>query len=65
MLFHNRVSLETEVHLMVQRRQGALKPLPDSTLEEKENEEMGLINVLNSRDTWFTAGGPLPKATPN
>ena len=36
---------------MVQRRQDALKPLPDSTQEEKENKGMGLINAVNQRDT--------------
>ena len=56
MSLHNRISPGTEVHLMLQRRQGALKPLPDSTQEAKKNKEMGLINVLNSRDTRLIAG---------
>ena len=43
---------------MVQRREGALKPLPDSTQEEKENKEIGLMHALNSGDTRFIAAGP-------
>ena len=36
MLLLNRISPETEVRLLVQRRQGTLKPLPGSTQEKKE-----------------------------
>ena len=64
MSLHKRISPETKIHMMVQRRQGALKPLPDSTQEKKENEVIGLINALNSRDTRFIAGGPLPSSFP-
>ena len=31
---HNNISPETEVHLIVQRREGSLKPLPDSKTKE-------------------------------
>ena len=35
----------------------ASKPFPDtSTQEEKENEEISLINVLNPGDTGLAAG---------
>ena len=41
MMLHNRISPKTEVHLIVQGREGMLKPLFDSkTQEEKENEEI-------------------------
>ena len=58
MSLHNRVSPQTEVHLMVQRREGALKPLPDGkTWEEMENEEINFINVLDPRDPELMSGG--------
>ncbi|KAF6130994.1 hypothetical protein HJG60_007915 [Phyllostomus discolor] len=64
LLLHNRISPEVEVHLMVQRREGTLKPLPDSTQEEKENEKIGLTHALNSRNTRFIAEGPPPLPFP-
>ena len=69
MSLHNRISRETQVQLMLQRREGALKPLPDSTQEEREKEKTDLINAVNSRDTMFVAGGPFlssfpPQVTP-
>ena len=64
MLLHNKISLEVEVRLMVQRRKGALKLLPDSTQEEKENEEIGLINVPNPRGTRFVEEDPPSVAIP-
>ena len=39
MSLHNRISAETEVCLMVQRREGALKPLPDSKTQEGKEKE--------------------------
>lgn len=57
---HSRVSPETEVCLLVQRREGTLEPLPNSQTREEKNEEINLINALNPRDTMFIAGGPPP-----
>ena len=65
MSLHSKVSPETEVCLLVQRWEGALEPLPDNkTREEKENEEISLINALNPRDTMFVAGGPPQSPSP-
>ena len=52
MSLHNRVSPETEVHLKVQRREGALKLPPHSKArEEKESKEKNFINALNPGDS--------------
>ena len=52
MLLHNKVLPWTENCLMVQRRELASKPLPDSKIqEEKHNEELSLVNALNPEDT--------------
>lgn len=64
MSLHNRISLETKIQVMVQRREGVLKPLPDSIHEEKKNEEISFINALNSRDTRFIAGETPPLSSP-
>ena len=65
MSLHSKVSPETEVCLLVQRWEGALEPLPDNKKrEEKENEEISLINALNPRDTMFVAGGPPQSPSP-
>ena len=64
MSLRNGISPETKIHIMVQRRKRDFKPLPDSTQEEKENEETGLNNALNSRDTRFIAGRALPSSSP-
>ena len=55
---YNRVLSGTENHLMVQRREVALKPPPDGkTQGGREDEELHLINVLSPDDTGFVAGG--------
>ena len=59
MSLRNGISPETKIHIMVQRRKRDFKPLPDSTQEEKENEEIGLISALNPRDIRFLAPPPL------
>lgn len=56
MSLHSRFSPGTENHFMVQRKEVASKPLPDSrTQEEKENEEISLINTLNPGDARLVA----------
>lgn len=57
----NKASVGTENHLIVQSREEAAKPVPESkTQEEKESREINLINPLNPGDSGFAAGGPLP-----
>ena len=57
MSLNNRVLPESL--LMVQRRKMASKHIPDSkSQEEKENEEISLVNVLNPGDTGLVVGRP-------
>ena len=45
-------------HLIVQRREVASKPLPyGKTQEERENEEINLINILNPGERRLVVGG--------
>ena len=63
-LLPNRVSPGTKNRLMVQRKEVASKPLPASrTQEEKENEEISLVNALNPGHTGLVAGRP-PQSLP-
>ena len=62
---HNRdqgplfLSPGTKNHLMVQRREVASKPLPDSkSQEEEKSEEISLNNALNPVDMGLAAGRP-------
>lgn len=65
MSLHDKILSGTEKHLMMQRRDEASKPLPDTKAqEEKENKEINFINDLSPRDSGLAAGRPpLPPHT--
>ena len=64
MSLHNRDLAKKRNNLMIQRRELASKPLPNSkTQEEKENEEVGLFNGLNPGNPGLAAGRFFPVTT--
>ena len=57
-ILHNSLMPETEKRVMVQKEKVVSKPLPDSrTQEEKDNEEINLINALNPGNEPSPGGG--------